>query len=76
MQALASDEPEALDLIHQNEIWILKRALKDCIRNAQAWEANKRKGKGTDATNEAGAKKYRDLAAAIETRMGLLGEAC
>jgi len=72
LQALASDEQEQNDLFHQNEAWILQRALKDCIRNAQAWEANKRRGKGSDATNEAGALKYRQLADAIQLRINQL----
>lgn len=72
LQSLASDDIEEMDPIVQHEEWILKMALKNCIRNAQAWEANKNSGRGSDKANEAGAQRYRKLASAIQERLAQL----
>ncbi|MEM7013760.1 MAG: hypothetical protein AAF585_20005, partial [Verrucomicrobiota bacterium] len=72
LHALASDDLDEEALIVQNEKWILEMALKNCIRNAQAWEANKSSGRGSDEANEAGSQRYRQLASAIRERLAQL----
>lgn len=66
---LARAEKEDFELLPDLELEILERALKDCLKNRNAWLANERNGHGKTATNKAGAERYRQKAQQIESRI-------
>lgn len=66
---LARAETDDSEFRPELELEILERALKDCLKNMNAWLSNERNGHGKSDTNKAGAERYKRKAQQIESRI-------